>query len=229
MNRLFHSFAALLVLIASPLAALAQDTPKPPTWGLHGMLLFGGADGLYASHLPMFHAPHDHQVVFALRLADPALDAQLRQQLGARPALWTLVPEKFELARLAPKAAQPLTRFRADIVEGHFERGGLTRQAGVTVLVQRIERFHALDAKAAPGRQALYRAVGSGKTWFLVKDISARPDFDHVVAIRGPRKPANIVLAVDGVQQPSDAALQRHLPRGDKLLGSVYFDTADLE
>jgi hypothetical protein len=37
------------------------------------------------------------------------------------------------------------------------------------------------------------------------------------------------VLDVSGIQQPADAALRRQLPRGDKLLGTVYFDTADLQ
>ena len=45
----------------------------------------------------------------------------------------------------------------------------------------------------------------------------------------GPHKPAPIALAVTGIEQPPDAALQRRLPRGDKLLGTVYFDTAHLE
>ena len=35
---------------------------------VHGMLLFG-KENLYASHLPMFHAPHDYQVIFKLNLS----------------------------------------------------------------------------------------------------------------------------------------------------------------
>jgi hypothetical protein len=230
-RRLFTALAAAFMALAVHAPAFSADAAAThgPTWGLHGMLLFGGPDGLYASHLPMFHAPHDRQVVVALRLADAALDKQLRRRLGARPAVWTLVPEKFELARLAPDAANPLSAFKADIVEGHFERDGVTRHTGVSVQVLRIERFQPLDANAAPGQRAHYRAVGAGSTWFMVKDIAARPDFDHVVAVRGPHKPAAIVLPVDGIQQPADAALRRQLPRGDKLLGTVYFDTADLQ
>ena len=222
----------LIALAAAPAAWCADaaaSAPRGPSWGLHGMLLFGGPDGLYASHLPMFHPPHDRQVVFALRLGDAALDRQLRRQLGARPAVWTLVPEKFELARLAPGAAKPLSAFKADIVEGHFEREGVTRHTGVSVQVLRIERFQPLDPNAAPGKRAHYRPVGAGNTWFPVKDISARPDFDHVVALRGAHKPAPVELDVSGIAQPTDAALQGQLPRGDKLLGTVYFDTADLQ
>ena len=221
--------AAFIALMSAPLASAAADAARPPTWGLHGMLLFGGAGGLYASHLPMFHAPHDRQVILALRLADPAQDARWRRELGARPRVWTLVPAAFELARLAPGAADPLKSFRADIVEGHFERNGVTRASGVTVQVLRVERFQPLDGKAAPVREAHYRPFGAGTTWFLVKDITGRPDFDHVIAVAGPHKPPAIVLSVDGVRQPPDEALRRRLPSGDKLLGTVYFDTADLK
>lgn len=107
-------------------ATLVPQSTRPPSWGLHGMVLFGGKNGLFASHLPMFHAPHDGHVVIALQIASPAIDAAMRTRLTKTPALWTLVPEEFELARLAPHAASPLSEFKADIVEGHFERGGKT-------------------------------------------------------------------------------------------------------
>jgi hypothetical protein len=223
-------FLAALLTFLVPAAFAAEEPPKPgPSWGLHGMLLFGGPDGLYASHLPMFHAPHDRQVLLAIKLADPALDAQMRRTLGEHPTLWTLVPEQFELARLAPRATDPLKTFRADIVEGHFERDGTPRHQGVTVEVLRVERYRVLKPALKPVREAIYRPVGAGSTWFLVKDIGARPDFDHVVAVRGPRKPVPIVLAVTGITQPPDEALRRRLPTGDVLLGTVYFDTADLK
>src|SRR5579859_1939791 len=86
-----------------PEAMHATEPTRPPTWGLHGMVLFGGADGLFASHLPMFHAPHDYHVVIALQLP-PDIDTSIRTRLSRAPALWTLVPEEFELARLAPGA-----------------------------------------------------------------------------------------------------------------------------
>jgi hypothetical protein len=44
-------------------AASPDVTPPPgtPRLGTHGMVLFGGHDGLYGYHLAMFHAPHDRQ------------------------------------------------------------------------------------------------------------------------------------------------------------------------
>src|SRR5437868_10234533 len=117
-TRWLAELVAAFIALSSG-AAHAQDSKPDASYGLHGMLLFGGADGLYASHLPMFHAPHDRQVVFALRIAEPAIERRLRWDIGARPRVWTLVPEKFELNRLAPDAADPLHSFKADVVEGH--------------------------------------------------------------------------------------------------------------
>jgi len=210
-------------------AACAQDTKPDASYGLHGMLLFGGADGLYASHLPMFHAPHDRQVVFALRIADPAVDRKLRWDVGARPRVWTLVPEKFELNRLSPDAADPLRSFKADVVEGHFERGGRTRLKNVTVVVSEMLRYQPLDGAAVPASTAHYRAVGRRDTWFLVKDIDGRPGFDHVVAVRGTRKPDDIDVPVDGVKLPPMSAFRSRLPRPDRVLKTVYFETDDLK
>ena len=138
------------------------------------MVLFGGADGLFTSHLPMFHAPHDYHVVIALQLPTE-IEAAMRTHLSKAPALWTLVPEKFELARLAPGAAHPLTEFKADIVEGHFERGGKTVYSGVVVRVIRTKRFIQLDPNARSASTAQYLPIGQGRTWFLVKEVHAAP------------------------------------------------------
>jgi hypothetical protein len=199
-----------------------------PTWGEHGMVLFGGRDGLFASHLPMFHAPHDYHVVIALQVADPKIESEMRRRLAEKPALWTLVPEEFELARLAPGAKEPLLRFKADIVEGHFERGGRTVHAGVEVRVLRTEQFVALDPQGRPARVAHYEPVGQGGTWFLVKEVRARPDFDHVVMLSTHASPDAIDVPVSGVVQPSDRVLAAQLRAHAKIVGTVYYDTEDL-
>jgi hypothetical protein len=222
--------AATPVIVAShaPGPAATQGRPSP-TWGLHGMLLFGGADGLFASHLPMFHAPHDFHVVIALQLASPGIDAAMRARLASTPALWTLVPEKFELARLAPGAANPLAEFKADIVEGHFERGGKTIYPGVIVRVIRTERYVQLDPHARPAATAHYLPVGQGRTWFLVKEVDARPDFDDVLMLSAAHAPAAIDVPVHGIARPADSAIQALLAPSSKLVGTVYYDTEDLQ
>ncbi|SHH28984.1 hypothetical protein [Massilia sp. CF038] len=201
-----------------------------PTYGQHGMVLFGGSGGLYASHLPMFHAPHDYQVILRIRLADPALDAQLRRRLAARVALWTLAPEPFEIDRLAPAHAQALTAFKADIVQGHFEQGGVTRHAAAAVIVEQVLLFRQLDATHRRSKNARYLQVGQGAERFLVKQIDSRPDIDHIVAIRARPGTSTDALVVPkaGLSQPSSRQLAHALP-GSKIRGTVYFYTEDLK
>ena len=218
-------FAWLILLMSAPLAFAAN-----PTYGEHGMALFGGMDGLYAAHLPMFHAPHDYQVILKLRLADPAQDRELRVRLGGKTALWTLAPEKFDLGRLAPGAANPLAGFKADLVLGHFEQGGKTRYAGAAFIVEQVLLFRQLSAQSARSDTARYMQLGTGAQRFLVKQIDSRPDFDHIVAITAPRKASTQALTVrkQGLEQPAAQALRAALP-GARVIGTVYFSTADLK
>lgn len=73
MRRRAFALAALL-----PAFARADETAM----GGHGMAVFGGREGLYASHLPMFHAPHDTQLLLRFHLADAAADRALRERLA---------------------------------------------------------------------------------------------------------------------------------------------------
>lgn len=134
---------ALAAEPAMPGMAMAADNPHAnmPTWGTHGMAMFGGKNGLTASHLPMAHPPHDYQAIFTFHVADPKIDAALRQRLEAHPTLWTIAPEKFELNRLDPASKNPLKHFKADLVLGHFEQDGKTEYHDVTIVVDKIELY----------------------------------------------------------------------------------------
>lgn len=188
------------------------------TYGSHGMALFGDRDGLYASHLPMFRAPHDHQVVLRVRLSDPALDRTLRERMQGRTALWTIDPERFELSRLGPGAADPLRAFQARVFSGHFERGGKEEIAQAGFVVEKVLLFERLDPGVRTRAQAHYLPVGK----YLVKRLDSRPDYDHILKLAGPVQ-APLAVAKDGMANP-EAALRRLAP----VVGTVYFDTADL-
>jgi hypothetical protein len=213
---------AWLVLVAGGARAAGFDA----SYGEHGMALFGGKDGLYASHLPMFHAPHDYQVILRVHLADAAQDAALRARLEGKAALWTVAPEKFELDRLAPRAANPLRAFKADMVLGHFEQGGTTQYAGATVVVERVLLYRRLSARTKRSAGAHYMAVGDGARRFLAKRIDSRPDFDHIVAIEGGTG-RGVSVAKQGLLEPAGAALAQAAQA--TLVGTVYFYTDDLK
>jgi len=169
-------FLSLLLLL--PLHAAAHDASH----GVHGMVLFGGSEGLYASHLPLFRAPHDRQVVLKLRFEDPALERAMRARLDGKTALWTLEPEAFALHRLAPDSAAPLPGFRASVVEGHFERDGATRERGAALIVEQVVLYRPLSPQPSVQPVARYLPVGR----HLVKLVDSRPDFEHIVLLAQP-------------------------------------------
>ena len=222
---MMNKLTATLVLWLTCALALAANA----SMGSHGMVLFGGQDALYASHLPMFHAPHDYQVILRVRLADKAQDAALRARLNGGAELWTLDPEPFALDRFAPGAAGAVRGFTANLVQGHFEQGGTTRFAGAGVIVEKVLYFRHLSALPARSAAARYLQLGGGGLRFLVKQIDSRPDFDHIVAVRaraGVRGGA-VVLAKTALEQPASAAIVQGLP-GLDVIGTVYFSAADL-
>lgn len=219
---------ALLALALLAGHANAADA----SYGEHGMALFGGKQGLYASHLPMFHAPHDYQVILQVHVADPATDAALRRRLDGKTALWTIAPDKFELSRLAPTSAAPLRQFKADLVLGHFEQGGKTQFAAATVVVDKVLRYRRLSPAQKTGADASYVQIGRGKQRYLVKRIDSRPDFDHIVSYAAPgdASTATITLSKQALQQPDAQALANalHVP-ASAIRGTVYFSTDDLK
>ncbi|RFP22771.1 hypothetical protein D0T25_08900 [Duganella sp. BJB488] len=219
---------ALLALSLIAGSASAADA----TYGEHGMALFGGKEGLYASHLPMFHAPHDYQVILQVHVADTATDAALRSRLDGKTALWTIAPEKFELSRLSPTSAAPLKQFKADLVLGHFEQGGKTQFPATTIVVDKVLMYRQLSPAQKTNAGAGYMQIGSGRQRYLVKRIDSRPDFDHIVsyAAANGASTADITLNKQALQQPTAQSLADalHVP-ASAIRGTVYFYTDDLK
>lgn len=217
--------------------ATSGSAQQAVSWGEHGMVLFGGKDSLYAAHLPMFHAPHDHQVVLQIHIADAALDRAVKKRLDGKTALWTIAPEKFELERLGPQSASPLTQFKADLVRGHFEQQGKTVYAGAAVVVDKVLLFQQLSAQQKDSIRADYLQLGDARQRFLVKRIDSRPDFDHIVACDnkggGNLTAAPVSVPKQALQQPSDRALAAALRQANggtlPRCGTIYFSTDDLK
>jgi hypothetical protein len=212
-------------LIVAPLAGLASTLQAETAVGGHGMAVFGGREGLYASHLPMFHAPHDSQVVLCFHVADAAADRALRETLATAPRLWTLDPERFDLLRLAPGHAQPLREFKARFFEGHFERGGRPQAGEQRVVVDEVLLFRRLSTTRRGAATGRYRLIGKGDEWFAFKTIDRRPDFDHIVKLASPQVRGEAEVALKGLAKPDDALQRAFKARG---LTELYFETGDL-
>jgi hypothetical protein len=245
LNVLIASLALVLLCIINVRAASAV-TATSPGWGSHGMAVFGGNEGLYASHLPMFHVPHDAQVVFRFHLKDPATDIALRRTLTSKPELWTLDPEKFDLHRFEPGHTNPLKQFSARFVQGHFERDGKERYLNQTVVVDEIIIFQRLSFTPRVESKGRYRVIGKGLERFVLKEIDRRPDFDLIATLKPPVNntaplpmpmpmpmPNILLLPTNTLQAPSTDAwnimLSKQAGNSASFGTLLYFETGDLK
>jgi hypothetical protein len=152
--------------------------------GVHGMLLVGEAP-VYLSHLPMFMAPHNFQVILEV-----TLDAEASRRLGdfrahfGRDDLYTVKPEEFSIVDLLPvnSAKSALAAFKADVVRGHFEKGGDVIAGGATVRVDDVIHFQELSP-ADKVADLKYILFGTEQQFFMAHWITGPPDFDQVLSV----------------------------------------------
>ncbi|PMG78643.1 hypothetical protein BCU84_07095 [Shewanella sp. 10N.286.51.B7] len=167
-------------------------------FGLHGMTLFGGDDGLFASHLPMYHQPHNVQMVMQFHFSDAATDKAVKQQLAQQSTqseqLWTIVPKPFDLMRLHPDSDNPLTHLQIEVVEGHFERGGTSRFSSQKIIIDKVIIFTELSMQTAQektniAQYLMIAASNQSQNQFLIKLLENRPEADHLLRVLNPDRP----------------------------------------
>lgn len=188
---------------------LPKSTDRPST---HGMLMLG-RDKVYLSHLPMFHSPHDYQLILEAGL-DPAELKAYRDDARAHPdSLYTIAPtEEWVL----PDVIDTGATFKADIYRGHFERGGERIRAGATMTVRRIVHFRRFDPAQSTASAAWIR-FGEGDEHYAAHRIEKAPDFDEVVELAGDGARLESAQAVKAGKKLGDVKVSRviYLERGD--------------
>lgn len=139
-----------------------------------------GTEVIYASHLPMFHSPHDYQIILVLEL-DSADQKIYMNDKKDHPAenLYTIEPENFVL----PEMVNYIKKFKASIYRGHFERGGVKFMENVPVKIKQIVYQQHFDPAAKKDKNLQYILFGNRKEQFMVHHISARPDFDENISV----------------------------------------------
>jgi hypothetical protein len=150
---------------------------------VHGMLLLG-ANHIFLSHLPMFHSPHDYQVLltatFKAEGVDPAA-AYIEDRRKTGGKLYTWAPEPFTLPSLM--GATPSSMF-GTIFRGHFERGGTPlipqRVRADVVRVQHFRRFLPVTDRKQHLKYILFGEPGDR---YLAHWITKPPDFDQVLSL----------------------------------------------
>jgi hypothetical protein len=164
--------------IFSSIWAIAQEPSRDRT-ATHGMVFFG-SEKIYASHLPMFHSPHDYQVILELELPENARKIYLENKKNHSETVYTLEPEKFVLPEMIknPKA------FKVNIFRGHFERGGLQIAENEIVTIKKVIYFRKFNSADKSPEKYQFLIIGNANEQFAIHYISEKPDFDQIFAIR---------------------------------------------
>jgi len=191
-RREFLKGSAAAMLAAGGWGWQAGAAPAEDHAAVHGMAI-AGEQTVVLYHLPLFHSPHNYQVILEATFTKSGSDPQSayfndRKRSGAK--LYTLEPEPFVLPQLV--AASPLRSFKANAYRGHFEMiedkdlDAARIGKDVDVNVTRVIHFRKFDPAAAKPDQLEYLLFGKGAELFLAHLATKAPDFDQVLSVKAP-------------------------------------------
>jgi hypothetical protein len=138
---------------------------------VHGMIVFGSPEsGVYLSHIPMFHPPHDIQAIFRVSLPGTR---------SFQDGLYTFQPERFSLDDLI---AGRLSTIKGTLYSGSFEGDGQSLE-DMTIHIDRVLEAVQLynDAPQAPALE--YTVIGTPQDAYLIHSIGKPPSFDQIVRL----------------------------------------------
>lgn len=154
--------------------------------GSHGMVLITDGIKLYASHLPLYHKPHDYQLLYQISTKH---QSEIINQLQQHKTI-TILPDKFDLNILVQGQ---LLLVKGQIFDGHFERGGTPWLEKADFRFEKLIYKRALSTLAVNTQQVMdfdriqteevQSSIGKTKAIFIHK-IGARPSFDLIIAGR---------------------------------------------
>ncbi|MFZ4928057.1 hypothetical protein [Chryseobacterium sp. Mn2064] len=176
--RHFIIYALSMFLFFLSIDSLKAQEHKMDRPSVHGMLLLGNSS-LYGSHLPMFHSPHDYQVLLQLSINDKDKVAYIKDRIGhPDEKVYTLEPEVFVL----PEILESRKSFKGNIYRGHFERGGVEILKNIEVHIDKILYFKKLNPLATKDKLPTYLLFGDQNEQFIAHSIKAQPDFDQLLS-----------------------------------------------
>lgn len=154
---------------------MSADKPS-----VHGMLIFG-REKIYTSHLPLFHAPHNYQVILEIEL-DKAAKEEFNKDRQLHPEFttYTIEPERFIL----PDKISSKGSFKASLYRGHFERGGTKILDSIHIKIFAVIYFKMFDPAAVKPTAANYLLFGNNKEQFAVHQVSNKPDFEQIIQVK---------------------------------------------
>ncbi|MEK2645416.1 hypothetical protein [Bdellovibrio sp. BCCA] len=224
MKLVFTLLTGILISVSGLAAPHMHHDPA----AVHGMLLFGRSQ-IYLSHLPMFHTPHDYQVILQATLSREGLYAYQKSVNSSDETVYTLVPEAFSLPEMLSRPVP----FKAQIYKGHFERGGVLIADNVKVEIKILyfKKFSGAEIKPSVGTYILF---GNSQEQFLAHSITAAPDFDQILKVKTNAQDVAVVSFKNlGNTEPLQAHQALEMTLGEtvwpiEIESSLYTEFGDL-
>lgn len=203
--------------------------------GFHGMVLVTDGADLFASHLPLYRAPHDFQMLYKVK---SQYQSQIIAELASLKTV-TILPAKFDLNILVN--GQPLD-IATQIFTGHFERGGKPWLLDNDFEFEKPVYKRALaELPAKKDRLMEFDAVAMGSnSAFYIHQIQTRPSFDLIVLGQSCEEPTSLKMpmfsasTLEQVEQNTLAQINQ-LDTLKNVLGFcknqqiLYFETRDFK
>jgi len=169
----FTMFSSYSVAESAP----EELPPLDPAYvGVHGMVLMNKASTIFAYHLPLYHKPHDVQLLYKLDVKNVALVHLVRDN-----DMVTIKPKPFNLQRLMRGEKVAL---EADIYIGHFERDGMLVYENMTLNFAKQLYMRKLDDISPSSNNQEYDVVSyRKKNKIYIHRIQQAPSFDHLIHI----------------------------------------------
>lgn len=166
--------------------------------GSHGMVLFQDQDQqVYASHLPLYYHPHDHQIVYKVAITENNKVNKLLKQ-----GMVTVLPDVFDLSVLLQgKPFSIGTKF----YQGHFERGGKQVAQHKLTFTEPVY-LRAVKQGGVKSKSQFDIVRVSEQQSLYIHQIEQAPSFDLLGLIDNDKIKTNTVLC-DKAEELSQQAL----------------------
>jgi hypothetical protein len=185
--------------------------------GSHGMVVFGGGKGaVFLSHIPMFRAPHDLQLILQVKLRHPSWKATPSFDEEGH----TLESEHFDLSALADGR---LRGFKGTVYRGNFQAGGDALWKDVVVTVEQVLVARGIEENGYPALALQYWLISAPGQTYLLHYISRAPDYDHVLTAKGGEGKGRPSAYRVELLERSDG-LKRRLKPGEKVTLAIDAD-----
>lgn len=194
----------LLLFLLFPMVSNSQEkhvmqtTDKAST---HGMLIFG-KNKIYAYHLPMFHNPHNYQIILELELTEEEKGLFIEEQKSnTEYATYTIEPETFVLPQMIAKG----NSFTVDLYRGHFERGGKKIASKIKVVIKEVLFYNKFKSDEKRSALSSFILFGNEKEQFIAHLLTNKPDFDQIIEVKAPfdsilKGKNNVVIDTDSTE-----------------------------